>query len=74
MSAPALSPPKLAYSIDEAVVASGLSRSFLYEAIKDGRLAAIKAGSRTLVTTDGLRAFLSSLPAMHPEKQKTRAT
>lgn len=56
--------PRLSYSIEEAVVASGLSRSYLYEAIRDGRLVASKAGSRTLLMTEDLHAFISSLPKM----------
>ena len=48
-NAPVPNPEKLAFSVDEACTLSGLGRSYLYEAIKAGRLATRKAGSRTLV-------------------------
>ena len=54
------SPDKLAYGINEAVQATGLGRSFIYEAIKAGDLQTFKAGSRTLITIDNLRAWLAS--------------
>ena len=50
---------KLAYSIAGAVEASGLSRAYIYEHIKGGRLKTIKAGRRTLVLAEDLRAWLS---------------
>lgn len=64
--APALAhgPPieKLAYSIAEAVRATSISRSGLYEAIAAGRLCARKNGGRTLINADDLRKFIRSLP------------
>ena len=64
---PAQGPPaeKLAYSIPEAVRATSISRSSLYEAIADGRLIARKIGSRTIIATDELRKFIASLPAIN---------
>jgi helix-turn-helix protein len=53
---------KLAYSIPEACAASGLSRSMLYLALKDGRLCARKAGARTIIESTELRRFIASLP------------
>ncbi len=61
MSSP-LGPFKLAYSIPEAVQASGLSRTTLYEHNSAGRLRMKKAGSRTIILADDLRAFLDALP------------
>ncbi|WP_298333227.1 helix-turn-helix domain-containing protein [Asticcacaulis sp.] len=49
---------KLAYRIDEAVKASGLGRSFLYERMADGSLKSIKIGGRRLILRDELVAFL----------------
>jgi hypothetical protein len=54
------SPGKLAYGINDAVQATGLGRSFLYEAIKAGDLKTFKAGTRTLITIENLRGWLSS--------------
>ncbi len=53
----------LAVTIPEAVKATGLSRSALYEALKRGDLIARKAGRRTLISFADLEAFLASLPA-----------
>jgi hypothetical protein len=53
---------KIAYTITEAVLASGLSRSMLYVAIGRGALQARKCGARTLILEADLRRFLRSLP------------
>lgn len=53
----------LAHTIAEAAKISGLGRTTLYEAIGSGRIKAVKAGNRTLVLADSLRAFIASLPA-----------
>jgi excisionase family DNA binding protein len=52
----------LTYSIDEAVKATGIGRSCLYEEISGGRLRAVKRGRRTLILADDLKAWLASLP------------
>ncbi|MDC7693861.1 helix-turn-helix domain-containing protein [Asticcacaulis sp. DXS10W] len=49
---------KLAYRIDEAVKASGLGRSFLYERMADGSLKSVKIGGRRLIMRDDLLRFL----------------
>jgi len=51
-------PQKLAYRIDEAVKASGLGRSFLYERMADGSLKSVKIGGRRLIMRDDLLRFL----------------
>ncbi|BEV10338.1 hypothetical protein ATDW_08340 [Asticcacaulis sp. DW145] len=51
-------PQKLAYRIDEAVKASGLGRSFLYERMADGSLKSVKIGGRRLILREDLVAFL----------------
>ena len=52
----------LAYSIDEFVKVSGLGRSFIYEAIRNGDLTARKAGRRTLITANDAKNYISGLP------------
>jgi len=52
----------LALTIPDAVKASGLPRSSLYEAMKRG-LPARKSGRRTLIMVADLQAYLASLPA-----------
>ena len=52
---------KLAYSIAELPAIVSLGRSHIYEEIRAGRLRTIKAGRRTLVLADDLRAWLRSM-------------
>lgn len=51
---------RLAYKIDEASVASGLSRSTLYELIGDGSLKSFKSSGRRLIMVSDLKAFLET--------------
>lgn len=53
----------LALTIPEVVTASRMSRSALYEALKNGTLTAKKAGRRTIVLQSDLDRFLNELPA-----------
>jgi excisionase family DNA binding protein len=53
----------LAHTIADATKISGIGRTTLYEAIGAGKIEARKAGSRTLIVAESLRAFLNSLPA-----------
>jgi hypothetical protein len=52
----------LAYSIPDAVAASGLGRTRLYSAIKAGDLRTKKFGRRTIILVDDLKSFLEALP------------
>ncbi len=52
----------IAVTIPEAVRATGMSRSSLYEALKKGELTARKAGRRTLIPFAELEAYLGRLP------------
>jgi excisionase family DNA binding protein len=49
---------KLAYRVDEAVKASGLGRSFLYERMAEGKLRSVKVGGRRLILRSDLLDFL----------------
>ena len=51
----------LAYRIPDAVRATGIPRTALYEAIGAGRLKARKDGNRTLILRRDLEAFLEGL-------------
>ena len=53
---------KIAYTVHEAVQASGFSRSSLYVAIGNGTRRAHKHGARTLILDSDLRRFLRRLP------------
>lgn len=50
---------KLAYSIDEVVEITGLSRDLLYGQMRTGRLSYIKVGRRRIITRQHLDAFLA---------------
>jgi excisionase family DNA binding protein len=50
---------KLAYSVDEVVQITGLSRDLLYEQMRSGRLSYIKVGRRRIITRQHLDAFLA---------------
>lgn len=50
-------------TVPNAVKASGLSRTTIYEALKRGDLTAVKAGRRTLIRYTDLEAYMERLPA-----------
>ena len=54
--------PVLAYSIEDAVKASGIGRTKLFELIRDGELRARKVGRRTIITDADLKSMIDSLP------------
>lgn len=49
-------------NVKQAVAASGLTRSHLYEAMKAGNLTVRKAGRRTIILADDLRQYIENLP------------
>ena len=51
---------KIAYRIDEAVKATGLGRTFLYERMASGELKSIKVGGRRLIRVVDLVDFLEN--------------
>ena len=55
--------PPISVTIPDAVKASGMSRTSIYEALKRGDLSARKAGRRTLISFADLQAYLAALPA-----------
>lgn len=57
----------LGFSVAGAVKASGIARSSLYLAMKDGSLVARKYGKRTIIEADELRRFLATLPLKEVE-------
>ena len=54
-------PDRLSLSIPEAVQASGLGRTTIYDLIKRGQLPICKVGSRTLIRLEALDGLLRSL-------------
>ncbi|WP_294442546.1 helix-turn-helix domain-containing protein [uncultured Sphingomonas sp.] len=53
---------KIAFSVPEAMHATGLGRSTLYLAMQTGALEARKLGRRTLIRREALERFVASLP------------
>jgi hypothetical protein len=64
---------KAAYGIDELAKAGPLGRTYLFQAIKEKRLIAKKAGRRTIVTHENYQAFLRSLPVVDRDKPRRTA-
>jgi excisionase family DNA binding protein len=54
--------PRQMLTVAQAVQTSGIGRTSLYAAIRDGRLEARKHGRRTLVPAAALARMLDSLP------------
>lgn len=52
----------LSYSIDTAAAVTGLSRTRLFEAIRDAKLTARKDGRSTIVERSELARYLATLP------------
>ena len=58
---------KLYGTIPEAVRFSGLSRTWLYQELKLGKITARKAGKRTLIAFADLQSYLDTLPTYKAE-------
>jgi len=58
----ALPAEKLTYNLKEAATALGIGKTTLYKAIAERRLRAIKLGSRTLIPSEDLRAWIAAQP------------
>lgn len=51
----------LSYTVEGAVVATGLTRSRLYEAIKQGSLKTFTVGRRRMISAKALEQFIAKL-------------
>jgi excisionase family DNA binding protein len=56
--------PKISMTINDAVAYSGIGRTKLYDLVKEGKLTPRKLGSRTLILTEELDAYIRGLPAL----------
>ncbi len=59
---------RMGYSVEDVVSASGIGRTSVYAAIASGRLTARKAGRRTIILRDDLRAWLESFEPVAASK------
>lgn len=55
---------KIAYRIDDLVETGPFGRTFLFEAIRDGKLVARKAGRATVILASDWQAFIDGLPTI----------
>ena len=60
-------PGKVAFSISEFATSVGVGRTFVFAEINAGRLRAVKAGARTLITADERARYVRSLPPVTPK-------
>ena len=58
VSGPPAADTALTYRVSDAVAVSGLSRSSIYNAIKDGRLRSVLVCGRRLIPAEALRQLL----------------
>ncbi len=56
----------IALKIPEAVAMSGLTRTAIYNALKDGSLRGRKSGRRTIILKEELQRYIEALPAYQP--------
>lgn len=54
--------PRLGLSPDEAAVSAGVSRTRIFEAIRDGALTARKSGKTTIIEPNELQRWIRNLP------------
>lgn len=60
---------KLAYTLDEAAAASGVSRTTINEALAKGSLVATYPTSRPVILAADLQDWLDTLPNEAPKKK-----
>lgn len=66
-------PEKLSYRLDEAVKATGLSRSKLYDLIAKGELVTFKFGRCTMIRADVLKAMVDRASGRAPQLDNAAA-
>lgn len=55
---------RVAFSIAEAALMTGVCRDSIYREIASGRLRAVKLGRRSMILADELKRFLRELPPL----------
>lgn len=54
---------KISLTIQDVSKTTGIGRTKVFELIRDGKLPARKIGTRTIILSDDLKAFLDKLPS-----------
>ena len=54
--------PKITYSVNEAIRATGYGRTRLYELMAAGKFDARKDGKKTVITAQSIREYVANLP------------
>jgi hypothetical protein len=63
-----------AMSVDAFALWAGIGRTTAWNEIRLGKLRAVKANARTLITFDDAQHWLSSRPTVHEASSKARPT
>ena len=66
--------PRISLTPDEAAVSTGLSRTRIFGAIRDGRLIARGDGKATIIEFEELARYVRSLPAKRTTARSTPVT
>jgi hypothetical protein len=59
----------LVYTVAETVRIGGANKNIIYRLIREGVLDGRKAGRRTLITAESLRAYVAGLPKIELPKR-----
>ncbi|GAA4664054.1 helix-turn-helix domain-containing protein [Amycolatopsis dongchuanensis] len=51
---------KVGYSIEDAMQATGLGRTTIFELLRTGQLESIKVGRRRIIPADAIRAYFAA--------------
>lgn len=51
---------KVGYSIEDAMQATGLGRTTIFELLRSGQLESIKVGRRRIIPADAVRAYFDT--------------
>jgi excisionase family DNA binding protein len=59
--------PRLAYTVNQAAQALGLSKSLIYDQLRSRRLGSVRVGKRRIITRQQIDTWLAGLPSEPPE-------
>lgn len=65
-------PNALSFTINGAILATGLPRTTIYELLGAGKLDGRKVGRRTIITGDSVRQYLADLPKANIRAPKSK--